>query len=80
MGQSGRSHIRLGVALIENGGFVDHPDCEPMHPFEIHRPVLHLQINVIDIDAGQVAGILQRKIAGFETDEGIAAQRRLLVR
>lgn len=50
---------------------------ETMHPFEIHRSVFHLQVHVIDIRAGQIAGILQRKIAGLEADERLAGSKLL---
>jgi hypothetical protein len=53
-------HVRLGVALLENGRFVDHADRELLQPRKIHRPVLHLHIHVVDIGAGQSAGVLKR--------------------
>jgi hypothetical protein len=47
-------------------GFVDHTDREPVQPLKIHRSVLHLQIDVVNVGAGQGAGVFQGQIARLE--------------
>ena len=37
--------------------FVDHADGEAVQSVKIHRPVLHLQIHIINIGAGQGASL-----------------------